>query len=133
MLKRIDHIGVVVSDMDQARAFVEGVLGFEYRREARIPEGQVHGLFFGLGETLIELIEVGDPDLRQKRLKGETTHIEHVALQVEDLEGTVEKLRAQGVTTTLPQALEVGPSNHYWTNAETSGGIQYQLSEPRPT
>ena len=133
MLKRIDHIGVVVADMPSARAFVEGVLGFEYRREVRLAEGDVHGVFFGLGDTLIELIEVGDPALRQTRLGGANqARIEHIAIQVDDLAATVGELRKHGVTTTRPEALEAGPGLHYWTNPNSSAGVQYQFSAPKP-
>jgi catechol 2,3-dioxygenase-like lactoylglutathione lyase family enzyme len=133
VLKRIDHIGVVVRDMDKVRSFVEDNLGLEFRREVRIPAGQVHGVFLGLGETMIELIEIGDEGTRERRMAGEPlAHIEHIAIQVDDLEATIGRLRSRGVTTSLPEALEVGPNLHYWTNPETSGGIQYQLFAPKP-
>jgi catechol 2,3-dioxygenase-like lactoylglutathione lyase family enzyme len=133
VLKRIDHIGVIVRDMDKVRSFVETNLGLEFRREVRIRTGQVHGVFLGLGETMIELIEVGDDEMRERRMAGEPlAHIEHIAIQVDDLEGTIGRLRSKGVTTSQPEALEVGPNLHYWTNPETSGGIQYQFFAPKP-
>jgi methylmalonyl-CoA epimerase len=133
MLKRIDHIGVIVRDLEQARRFVEQNLGLEFRREVRIPEGEVHGVFLGLGGTMIELIEIGDETIRQQRLGSEPqARIEHIAIEVDDLEGTVNELRGQGVTTTRPEAAAVGANLHYWTNAASSGGIQYQFFAPKP-
>jgi catechol 2,3-dioxygenase-like lactoylglutathione lyase family enzyme len=118
--------------MDQVRRFVEDNLGVELRREARVPALGVHVVFLGLGDTMIELIEMDDKELLEKRMAGEAlAHIEHIAIQVDDLEATISRLRGQGVTTTLPEALEVGPNRNYWTNAETSGGVQYQFFAPK--
>ena len=56
MLKRIDHVGVIVDDLEQARAFLTE-MGMRFDRDLVIP-GRLRAAFYQCGETQIEVIEV---------------------------------------------------------------------------
>jgi catechol 2,3-dioxygenase-like lactoylglutathione lyase family enzyme len=111
MIKSIDHINVVVSDLQEAKKFFLN-LGFEEVTSSHLSGeelSRVTGLpnieaeFFGLSlpgsHTNIELIQyfspIGgrDPDLSRANQLG----FRHIAFEVDDIETEVKRLKANGV------------------------------------
>lgn len=127
MFKRIDHVGVIVDDLDEAKAFLEQ-LGMSFKREFAAGE-RLKGAFYTCGDTDLELIEIMDPAERAKRLGDGQARIEHVGVEVEKLAPAVEALRVLGVTFTSDEPLVVGSTVNLWTTAETCDGVGYQLTE----
>ena len=127
MLKRIDHVGVIVDDLDQARSFLSN-MGLRFDRDLVLP-GRLRAAFYACGDTQIEVIEIDEPGERAQRLGDSTARIEHVAFEVDSLATTLEALRGLGVETTTVDPMAVGANLNYWTRAETCDGVQYQLIE----
>jgi methylmalonyl-CoA epimerase len=97
---KIEHIGVVVRDLDDSLKKFTNLLGLKVREiEEKNLEGyNVRVAFLPIGTTNIELVTttaqaglVGD-FLREK---GEGVH--HIAIEVDDIYGEFERLHAQGV------------------------------------
>lgn len=129
MFKRIDHIGVVVEDLDRAAAFLER-LGLELERAQDVPERNVRIAFYQCGDGRIELIEPTSDESRRNRLgEGNRARIEHIGLEVGDISRAMEAIRGLGVDLTSEQPIPVGPNLNAWTRPETSEGVQYQLVE----
>jgi methylmalonyl-CoA/ethylmalonyl-CoA epimerase len=125
-LERIDHIGVIVDDLDEARALL-GRLGLE--EATTLEREDLHAAFFPCGGTSIELIEVLEPQQRARRLpEGEQARIEHIAIEVDDLEATLGALEALGVRPDAPPR-RVLDSTTFWTDSRTSDGVRYQFLE----
>jgi catechol 2,3-dioxygenase-like lactoylglutathione lyase family enzyme len=121
---RIDHVGVVVRELAGPAELLEA-LGLELARTNRNDESAGH--HFPCGDASIELIEVHDPDARARRLpEGADAVIEHIAVEVDDLAAVRDLLRARGVSVSWPP-FPSGPAKMIWTDAATSGGIQYQF------
>jgi methylmalonyl-CoA/ethylmalonyl-CoA epimerase len=127
VLKRIDHVGVIVDDLAQAKSFLAD-MGLRFDRDLVVP-GRLRAAFFACGETQIEVIEVDEPGERARRLGDDTARIEHVAFEVDSLSTTLQALRGLGVQTTTADPMAVGANLNYWTTAETCDGVQYQLIE----
>ena len=126
MLKRIDHVGVVVDDLEQGRRFLEA-LGFEHQRDLSVPDRGLHASFWQCGQASIELLQMDDPEANRERLQGESAaRIEHICVEVDDLDKTVEELKGRGIELTGPPA-QVGPNVSVWTRPETSDGYQFQF------
>ena len=129
-LKRIDHIAIVVDELASARRFLTETLGFSHDRHVSIPETSVEADFMTLHGTSIELIEVSDASQRAKRLgAGAMARIEHIALEVDDLERTVAALKDRGVLMTTEVAIVRPGTRSYFTRPETSHGVMYQIFE----
>ena len=127
-MKRVDHVGIVVDDLQVARMFITEVLGFEFETEVLLPERQVTAAFFTLGGTRVELIEVGEPKARRERLgEGKKARIEHIAIEVEDVITEIASLRAKGVLTSRPDVTVIGANRNFFTDPETSDGVAYQI------
>jgi methylmalonyl-CoA/ethylmalonyl-CoA epimerase len=129
-LKRIDHVGVIVSSLDAARVLLEGDFGLVCVREVERPE--LRAAFFKCGNADIELIEILNVEMRKRRLGDATdARVEHIAIEVERLADVLTALGKLGIVTTGPP--QVSPANtSVWTESSTSGGVMYQfLERPR--
>lgn len=96
-LKKIEHIGIAVKDLEAASALYEKLLGREcYKVESVKSEG-VRTAFFEVGESKIELLEAMSEDSPIARFiekRGEGIH--HIAFEVDDLKAEAERLRSEG-------------------------------------
>lgn len=127
MLKRIDHIGVVVEDLSRAREFLES-LGMRLERAQEVPERNVKIAFYHCGDGRIELIEPTSPDSRERRLgAGNVARIEHIGVEVDEISQAMAAVQGLGVALTTDHPVPVGPNLNAWTEPETSRGIQFQL------
>ena len=98
MLKRIDHIGIVVGDLDAALRTYCGPLGFRLRQRMAIPEHGVEVAFLDAGNGAVELLAPTDPESGTARFlqnRGEGTH--HVCFEVEEIDAALAHLRAEGM------------------------------------
>ncbi|MEU3570296.1 VOC family protein [Kitasatospora sp. NPDC036755] len=127
MFKRIDHIGVVVDDITEARALLES-LGMQLERAQDIPERNVRIAFYRCGDGLIELVEPTGEEARRRRLgEGAQARIEHIGVEVDDVPQIMEAVRRLGIRLTTSEPVLVGPNLNAWTEPGTSDGIQFQL------
>jgi methylmalonyl-CoA/ethylmalonyl-CoA epimerase len=128
MLKRMDHIGVIVDDLAQAKRFLES-LGMELDRELDRPE--LRAAFYRRGDaSMIEVIEMKTEEGRRTRLgEGRQATIEHIAFEVDDLAASITALRGLGVTFNTDAPVAAGRNLNVWTQPDSSDGIQFQLLE----
>lgn len=94
---RLHHIGIVVDDLDAAAANYER-LGFADGERFVVPEQGIEAVVYRAGPGYMELIRPTDPDGaigRYLAKRGGGTH--HVAYAVDDLAGTLDRLKAAGV------------------------------------
>ncbi len=95
---RIDHVGIVVRDLDDALATYRDGLGFRLLERLNAPDHGVEIAFLDAGTGTIELLSPTDGDSGTARFlarRGEGAH--HVCFAVPDIRRTLEELRAQGL------------------------------------
>jgi methylmalonyl-CoA/ethylmalonyl-CoA epimerase len=97
-MRRIDHIGVAVHDLEETLApYVEG-LGIQVAHEEEVPSQKVRVAMLPVGETNIELLEPTSEDSPiAKFLERKGPGIHHIALAVDDIEAALERMAAAGV------------------------------------
>lgn len=96
-MKKIEHIGIAVKNLDAANALYEKLLGVPHYKTEEVTSEKVRTSFFQSGPNKIELLEPTSLDSSialfiQK--KGEGIH--HIAFEVEDIYGEMDRLREQG-------------------------------------
>jgi catechol 2,3-dioxygenase-like lactoylglutathione lyase family enzyme len=124
MLQRIDHIGVIVEDLDRAATTFRDALGLT--EGDRVERDTLRSVFFDCGGTEIELVEILDPEQRAERLGADQARIEHIAFEVDDLDATYAALGALGIEAKAPpRAAE--RYRTFFTRADTADGIAYQF------
>lgn len=94
---RLHHVGIVVRDIGVATGTYTA-LGFGEGERHDVPAQGIVAVAFRVGPGWIELIQPTDPDGpigRYLARRGEGTH--HLAYAVDDIEGTLARLKAAGV------------------------------------
>jgi len=95
MIKKIDHIGIVVENLEDAINMYQRVYGLKPIKRETLEGSQVKIAFIPLGEVLIELLQPIEPGAgrigQYLEEKGEGLH--HIALRVENIDRTMEKLK----------------------------------------
>jgi methylmalonyl-CoA/ethylmalonyl-CoA epimerase len=96
-MKKIEHIGIAVKDLDVSCGLYERLLGTPcYKKEAVASEG-VNTAFFKTGENKIELLEAtseNSPIAKFLEKKGEGIH--HIAFEVDNIKLEMERLKLEG-------------------------------------
>ena len=83
---QIDHIGIAVKSIEEARKFYENVLELECYKIEEVPDQKVRTAFFKVGEVKIELLEPTDPESPiAKFLEKKGPGIHHIAYFVENV------------------------------------------------
>ena len=102
--KRVEHIGLAVSDLQSAIDTWTGILGQgPYHREV-VAHERVETVFFKTGETKLELLGATSEDsVIQKFIAKKGEGIHHIALEVQDIYATMERLKSQGFTLLNPE------------------------------
>ncbi len=98
MFSRIDHIGIVVQNLDAALATYRDSLGCALLQRLTIPEQNVEAAFLDTGNGAIELIAPTDTESGTARFlqnRGEGTH--HICYEVPDIAAALASLREQGL------------------------------------
>ena len=122
MIRKIDHVGIAVRDLDKQTAFYRDVLGLEFEGFEDLPERGLRGGVFNAGGVHIELLQPTVPDNNiAKFIEKSGEGIHHLAFTVDDAAGELERLTAAGV-----QAIDAKPR-------AGAGGAQVAFLNPKST
>src|SRR5437660_11289809 len=100
MPRRIDHVAVIVRNIEQALLFYRDTLGVIPSAIKEVPTEQVRIAFLPMGisgGSEIELIEPTNPDSSLARFlekRGEGLH--HICLEVEDIDAALKEMQEKG-------------------------------------
>lgn len=144
-LRRLDHIGFTVPDLEEATRFLVDVLGCEYlyslgpfasdddwmtrhlnvHPRARVEENR----FFRCGgQAVFEVFDYSSPGQRQEIPRNSDLGGHHVALYVDDLEAAIAYLRGRGVQVLDGPTASRGPAEgNRWIYFLAPWGMQFEL------
>jgi methylmalonyl-CoA/ethylmalonyl-CoA epimerase len=130
----IDHLGIAVKDLSQARKIYEQ-LGLKVVNEETVEHEQVKVAMIPVGQSRIELLEAMSPDSPVGRFisrRGEGIH--HIALHVPDISAAVEKLKKNGVRL-ISDEIKVGAGGHLYVfiHPSSAGGVLLEVCQDQPT
>jgi methylmalonyl-CoA epimerase len=98
MIKRIDHLGIAVRNLEESLVIYRDLLGLEFLGIEEVSSQGVRVGMLKVGDAKIELLESTTDDgpiARHIESKGEGIH--HIALQIDDIEATLASLKKHGV------------------------------------
>jgi methylmalonyl-CoA/ethylmalonyl-CoA epimerase len=103
MKATLDHIGIAVSNLDEALAFYRDALGLEIEAPEDVASQRVRAHFIPLDNPAergasLELLEATDessPIAKYVQKRGPGLH--HITLRVDDITAALARLRARGV------------------------------------
>ncbi len=95
----IEHIGIAVADIEEARNYYEKVLGLECYAMEEVADQKVKTAFFMVGQTKIELLESTDPEGPiGKFIEKKGPGIHHIAFAYENVNEALQEAEKKGVT-----------------------------------
>lgn len=104
MFKRIDHVEILPTDFERTISFYTQILGFKLAERKKIttypPLTEV--AYIKLGDTTIEVMSMPEPAPAPKNFW--EVGYKRIALEVDDMEKTVQYLKSKGVKITVPPA-----------------------------
>ena len=130
MITKIDHIGIAVSDLDEALKLYRDTLGLEVEKTEDF--GGMRIAFLPIGDTEFELLQPTDPDgalakFVEKRGEG----VQHIALRVDDVAKSLEELKAKGLRAIdeKPRPGAGGASIAFF-HPKSTGGVLLEICQP---
>jgi methylmalonyl-CoA/ethylmalonyl-CoA epimerase len=129
----IDHLGIAVKSLAQARKFYES-LGLEVHGEESVEGEKVRVAMLPVGDSRLELLEPtadDSPIAKFLAKRGEGLH--HVALHVDDLSATVEQLKKRGAKL-ISDEIKIGAGGHMYVfvHPASTGGVLLELVQEEP-
>ena len=119
MIKRVDHIAIAVRSLEESKEKIEDLFGAKFIVEAINEKGQYKVAIFRVGENIFTLLESTSPEgfvAKHVEKFGET--MQHMGVEVDDLNAFTEHLHSRGVKTSgytevegVRKEILVGPKN----------------------
>ncbi|MBN1147460.1 MAG: methylmalonyl-CoA epimerase [Anaerolineales bacterium] len=130
-IKRIDHVAILVDDMEKTLSFWEGALGIQMTHMQEMPAEKSRIAFLPLGGSEIELVQPTTDDsglARYLEKRGPGMH--HICLEVDDIEAMLAQLREKGVQL-INQTPQVGPGGkrYAFIHPKSANGVLVELYE----
>jgi methylmalonyl-CoA/ethylmalonyl-CoA epimerase len=97
-IKRIEHVGVVVRDVEASRRLWEGCFGIKLGSVEQIADRPTRLALYPVGESMVELIAGTTPDSKHAKLVAEGKGgLNHICFEVEDIDAALAELKAKGI------------------------------------
>ena len=94
----LDHIGIAVSNLDEALRFYRDALGLEVEAPEQVASQHVRAHFVPVGAAALELLEAtAETSPIAKYLSKRGPGIHHITLRVDDIRAALDRLKARGV------------------------------------
>jgi len=130
-IKKVHHVAVVVDDIEKSLSFWRDLLGLPLDEVRDVPVQKTRVAFLSPGETEIELVRPTTDDSGVARFlarRGAGMH--HLALEVDDLEALLVRLKAAGVRLINdPPLVNAAGKKYTFVHPESTGGVLLELSE----
>jgi len=136
MPKRIDHVAVIVRNIEQALAFYRDTLGITPSEIKEVPTEQVRIAFLpmgGPGGSEIELIEPTTPDSSLTKFlekRGEGLH--HICLEVDNIEAALAEMQEKGAPVLDKQPRISAEGRVIFIHPRAANGVLLELVERNP-
>jgi methylmalonyl-CoA epimerase len=132
MIQGIDHVGIAVKSIDEAKKFWVDTLGLKLSHIEEVPEQKARVAVLKVGETTIELVEPTSPDSPIQRFiekRGEGLH--HLTLQTDHLAERLKSLKDANVAL-IDEKPRIGASGAKiaFLHPKSAHGVLVELYEP---
>lgn len=130
-LKRLDHVAVLVPDLDQALIFWQDQLGLSLDHVETVSSMAVKIAFLPLGESEIELVQPTTEDSGlAKYLAKRGPGLHHICIETDDIKGKLAKLEEKGVRLIDEEPVLMDDGRQLaFIHPKSTGGVLVELYE----
>jgi methylmalonyl-CoA/ethylmalonyl-CoA epimerase len=128
-VKQINHVAVVVGDMDKALSFWRDALGMELHELRDVPAEKSQVAFLPLSTSEVELVKPTTDDSGIARyLAKRGPGIHHICLEVDDIEAMLSQLKAKNVRLINEEPRTTSDGKRYaFIHPESTSGVLVEL------
>jgi len=126
---RIDHVAMVVDDLETALSFWRDGLGLELTHIENVPAEQSQVAFLPVGASEIELVNPTSEDSGLKRyLEKRGPGMHHLCLEVDDIEGMLKHLNDRGIQLINEKPVNgLGGKRYAFIHPKSANGVMVEL------
>ena len=127
MIKEIDHVGIVVKNIDETVKTLSKVFGSEVIETVNAPNGEFKTAIVTCGNTKLELIEPVSGQGAIAKFMEHGGGIHHLSLRVDDIEKELGSLDAKGVRLVNKKPSAVSSSLVAFIHPGSTEGVLVEL------
>lgn len=129
-IKKINHIAIAISDVEESLVFWRDAMGLEVDHMEDVPSQKAQVVFIPVGDSEVELVKPTSPDTGVAKFineKGGGMH--HLCFEVDDIDGMLAQLRDKGVRLINEIALELPGRKMAFVHPKSTNGVLVELYE----
>lgn len=133
MPKRIDHVAIIVRDIEQALTFYRDTLGIQPSEIKEVPSEQVRIAFLPMGGPAGSEIELIEPTTSDSSLskylekRGEGLH--HICLEVDNIDAALQEMQEKGAPVLDKQPRIAAEGRAIFLHPKGTNGVLLELIE----
>jgi methylmalonyl-CoA/ethylmalonyl-CoA epimerase len=133
MIKRINHIAIIVPDLDSSLSFWRDTLGLTLTHTEEVKSQDSIVAFLPTGDSEVELVKpTSDTSGAAKFLAKRGPGLHHIALEVDNLDEMLATLKAKGVRLINETAIiAAGGNRAAFVHPESANGVLVELYESK--
>lgn len=133
MIKRINHVAIIVPDLDASLAFWRDTLGLPLSHTEEVASQESVVAFLPTGDSEVELVKpTTDISGAAKFLAKRGPGLHHIALEVDDLDTMLARLKEKGVRLiNETPILAAGGNRAAFIHPESANGVLVELYETK--
>lgn len=127
----IDHIGIMVADLEQAAAKLRPLFG-EYASIRELPEAGLRVAEFHAANVVIELLQYTGDALFARGVMGERLGLNHISARVEDVDRSISELASAGFTPMQGFPRQGAHGRVAFFEPDSVTGLLFEICQPDP-
>jgi methylmalonyl-CoA/ethylmalonyl-CoA epimerase len=128
-IKAVNHVAVVVDNMEKSLSFWRDALGIELHELRDVPAEKSQVAFLPVAGTEVELVKPTTDDSGiAKYLAKRGPGMHHLCLEVDDIQGMISQLKAKNIRLINEEPRSTSDGKKYaFIHPEATGGVLVEL------
>lgn len=129
-IRKINHVAIVVGDIEQALGFWRDGLGLELDHLEDVPSQKAQVAFLPVGDSEVELVKPTSEDNGAAKFLAERGGgMHHLCFEVDDIAAKLADLKVKGVRLINETPLELPGRKMAFVHPKSTGGVLVELYE----
>jgi len=128
MVRKIDHVGLVVKNSAESLELFSKLFGFEVTECREEPAAGFKSTLVSKGDVMLELIEpVGPQGMIQRFVEKRGEGMHHISIQVDDLDAEMKRMKSIGVQFSSEEPAVVDGTKVVFVHPRSTNGLLIEL------
>jgi methylmalonyl-CoA/ethylmalonyl-CoA epimerase len=129
MLRKIDHIAIVVKDIDKAIKTYSDMFGFRVIEKREGPGGEFVSMMMSCGDIKLELFQPLKPGSNMRFLEERGGGLHHISFVTDDIMKEMQKLKEQGKKLQSEEPIQMPDAKIAFIHPSAAENVLIELVE----